>query len=260
MPFDNDATSFDVPVTGGTGEFANVRGDVHIEQVSDGVERDTFNLIPEGRDLSRRHSEVRGGPLGGAGDHRREVPLIADRPRGGRTGAAAAGGGAAGPNRVTLRVTVGLSRPIPVHPQPSCHYALTCGDGRTRIARDGSGRGELPSQGRDRGSNPVGTTVHPLVRGLVRCSRLIGVAYGPVKVPSTARTRRGTTRFDHRVNRVRNQPRSLGVGLHVHRVHHPGGGVSETLRDGLHVLRRQVRDRGSPVSEPLDSDRFNLGG
>jgi hypothetical protein len=46
VPFDNDATSFDVPVTGGTAEFANVRGDVHIEQISDEVERDTFHLIP----------------------------------------------------------------------------------------------------------------------------------------------------------------------------------------------------------------------
>ena len=46
VPFDNDAPSFDVPVTGGTAEFANVRGDVHIEQISDDVERDTFHLIP----------------------------------------------------------------------------------------------------------------------------------------------------------------------------------------------------------------------
>jgi hypothetical protein len=46
VPFTEEDAPFDVPVTGGTGEFANVRGDVHIEQVSDGVERNTFNLIP----------------------------------------------------------------------------------------------------------------------------------------------------------------------------------------------------------------------
>lgn len=46
VPFGDDVASFDVPVTGGTGDFTNVRGEVHIEPVSDGVERETFELIP----------------------------------------------------------------------------------------------------------------------------------------------------------------------------------------------------------------------
>lgn len=40
-----DTPPFDLAVTGGTGEFSNVRGSVHIE-VLDGGERDTFDLIP----------------------------------------------------------------------------------------------------------------------------------------------------------------------------------------------------------------------
>jgi hypothetical protein len=40
-----DTPPLDLAVTGGTGEFTNVRGTVHIE-VLDGGERDTFNLIP----------------------------------------------------------------------------------------------------------------------------------------------------------------------------------------------------------------------
>ena len=56
----DDAVSFDVPVTGGTGDFTNVRGEVHIEPVSDGVERETFELSPKRRrDL--RHSDRPGG-------------------------------------------------------------------------------------------------------------------------------------------------------------------------------------------------------
>ena len=46
VPFGGDEVPFDVPVTGGTGDFTNVRGEVHIEPVSDGVERESFELIP----------------------------------------------------------------------------------------------------------------------------------------------------------------------------------------------------------------------
>jgi hypothetical protein len=42
----SNAQSIDIPITGGTGVFDNVRGTVHIEQVSDTVSTDTFNLIP----------------------------------------------------------------------------------------------------------------------------------------------------------------------------------------------------------------------
>lgn len=40
-----DTPPFDFPVTGGTGDFSNVRGSVHVE-VLDGAERFTFDLIP----------------------------------------------------------------------------------------------------------------------------------------------------------------------------------------------------------------------
>jgi hypothetical protein len=46
VPFSDNVASFDVPVTGGTGDFTNVRGEVHIEPVSEEVERETFELIP----------------------------------------------------------------------------------------------------------------------------------------------------------------------------------------------------------------------
>jgi hypothetical protein len=47
VPFGRqDVASFDVPVTGGTGDFANVRGEVHIEDISETEERETFELIP----------------------------------------------------------------------------------------------------------------------------------------------------------------------------------------------------------------------
>ena len=46
VPFEDNVDPFDVPVTGGTGDFSNVRGEVHIEPVSDAVERETFELIP----------------------------------------------------------------------------------------------------------------------------------------------------------------------------------------------------------------------
>jgi hypothetical protein len=45
VPF-GDVASFDVPVTGGTGEFANVRGEDHIEPVSDAAEHHTLDLLP----------------------------------------------------------------------------------------------------------------------------------------------------------------------------------------------------------------------
>jgi hypothetical protein len=46
VPFGDNVAPFDVPVTGGTGDFSNVRGEVHIEPVSDTEERETFELIP----------------------------------------------------------------------------------------------------------------------------------------------------------------------------------------------------------------------
>jgi hypothetical protein len=46
VPLSEDVTTFDVPVTGGTGDFANVRGEVHVEPLSETEERDTFELIP----------------------------------------------------------------------------------------------------------------------------------------------------------------------------------------------------------------------
>lgn len=42
----NQPTAFDIPVTGGTGEFDNVRGFVHIDPVSNNVSDDTLTLIP----------------------------------------------------------------------------------------------------------------------------------------------------------------------------------------------------------------------
>ncbi len=44
-----EAASFDVPITGGTGEFENVRGSIHIEPVpgqEEEVSKITLNLIP----------------------------------------------------------------------------------------------------------------------------------------------------------------------------------------------------------------------
>jgi len=43
---DTNQSSFDIAIAGGTGEFDNARGTVHIEQVSDTVSTDTVNLIP----------------------------------------------------------------------------------------------------------------------------------------------------------------------------------------------------------------------
>lgn len=45
-PFGEDVAPFDVPITGGTGDFANVRGEAHIEPISDTEERETFELTP----------------------------------------------------------------------------------------------------------------------------------------------------------------------------------------------------------------------
>jgi hypothetical protein len=42
----NQPTAFDLPITGGTGEFDNVRGSVHIDPVSNNVSEDTLTLIP----------------------------------------------------------------------------------------------------------------------------------------------------------------------------------------------------------------------
>lgn len=39
-------TSIDVPITGGTGDFENVRGYVHIEFIDETTEKDTLFLLP----------------------------------------------------------------------------------------------------------------------------------------------------------------------------------------------------------------------
>jgi len=41
-----DATDFDLAVAGGTGEFQNARGQIHIHQVNDTDSVDTLHLIP----------------------------------------------------------------------------------------------------------------------------------------------------------------------------------------------------------------------
>lgn len=41
-----ETTSVDVPITGGTGDFANVRGYVHVDFIDETTEMDTFNLLP----------------------------------------------------------------------------------------------------------------------------------------------------------------------------------------------------------------------
>jgi hypothetical protein len=46
VPMTEEGTPFDVPVTGGTAEFANVRGVVHVEPISEAEERHTLDLIP----------------------------------------------------------------------------------------------------------------------------------------------------------------------------------------------------------------------
>jgi hypothetical protein len=42
----NQPTAFDIPITGGTEEFDNVRGLVHIDPISNNVSKDTLTLIP----------------------------------------------------------------------------------------------------------------------------------------------------------------------------------------------------------------------
>lgn len=44
--FDDQPTAFDIPITGGTEGFDNVRGFVHIDPVSNNVSDDTLTLIP----------------------------------------------------------------------------------------------------------------------------------------------------------------------------------------------------------------------
>jgi hypothetical protein len=46
VQFTNATTSLDVPITGGTGDFANVRGYVHVEFMDETTEKDTLNLLP----------------------------------------------------------------------------------------------------------------------------------------------------------------------------------------------------------------------
>jgi len=46
IPSTDETTSFDIPVTGGTGEFDNVRGSVKIDQSTNNVSTDTLTLIP----------------------------------------------------------------------------------------------------------------------------------------------------------------------------------------------------------------------
>ena len=46
IPSTDEPTSFDIPVTGGTGEFDNVRGSVNIDQSTNNVSTDTLTLIP----------------------------------------------------------------------------------------------------------------------------------------------------------------------------------------------------------------------
>jgi hypothetical protein len=44
--FTQETTSLDVPITGGTGDFANVRGYVHVDFIDETTEKDTLNLLP----------------------------------------------------------------------------------------------------------------------------------------------------------------------------------------------------------------------
>jgi hypothetical protein len=46
IPATDETTSFDIPITGGTGEFDNVRGSVNIDQGMNNVSTDTLTLIP----------------------------------------------------------------------------------------------------------------------------------------------------------------------------------------------------------------------
>lgn len=44
--FTQSTTSVDVPITGGTGDFANVRGYVHVDFIDETTEKDTLYLLP----------------------------------------------------------------------------------------------------------------------------------------------------------------------------------------------------------------------
>jgi hypothetical protein len=46
VQFTQSTTSIDVPITGGTGDFANVRGYVHVDFIDETTEKDTFYLLP----------------------------------------------------------------------------------------------------------------------------------------------------------------------------------------------------------------------
>ena len=46
VQFTDETTSLDVPITGGTGDFANVRGYVHVEFIDETTEKDTLYLLP----------------------------------------------------------------------------------------------------------------------------------------------------------------------------------------------------------------------
>lgn len=46
VQFTPNTTPFDVPITGGTGDFADVRGYIHVEPIDDTSERDTLFLLP----------------------------------------------------------------------------------------------------------------------------------------------------------------------------------------------------------------------
>jgi hypothetical protein len=46
VQFTAETPSIDVPITGGTGDFENVRGYVHVEFIDETTEKDTLNLLP----------------------------------------------------------------------------------------------------------------------------------------------------------------------------------------------------------------------
>ena len=46
VQFTEETTSLDVPITGGTGDFANVRGYVHVDFIDETTEKDTLYLLP----------------------------------------------------------------------------------------------------------------------------------------------------------------------------------------------------------------------
>ena len=46
VQFTEATTSLDVPITGGTGDFENVRGYVHVDFIDETTEKDTLYLLP----------------------------------------------------------------------------------------------------------------------------------------------------------------------------------------------------------------------